>query len=120
MNAEIFIILVLTHFVSDYFFQPSYWGRTKVKNWKTRLLHSIQYALVFAPVLYLLSINLLWLIYLGLTHFVIDSYALVHLWNNSIKNAIKRKELPENEPPFSIVITEDQILHILILIPLAI
>ena len=120
MNAENFIILMLTHLVSDYFFQPSYWGCTKIKNWKTRLLHSMQYALIFLPILYVLNINFLWLIYLCITHFIIDSYIPVHLWNKHVKNAIKRKQLAENEPPRSVVIGQDQILHLLLLIPIVI
>jgi len=118
MNAEIFIILVLTHFVSDYFFQPTYWGMNKIRKFSARLLHSIQYALIFLPVFYFLHINFLWLIYLFATHFIVDTYIPVQLWNKYIRNAVKRKSLPKNEPPRSVIIVEDQIIHILLLIPL--
>ena len=119
MNAEIFIILVLTHFVSDWMMQPTAWGSTKIKNWKTRFLHSIQYSIIFLPVFYFLSISLYWGFYLFITHFIIDSYIPVTFWNKHIRNAINKRKIKKGEPPVFITIVEDQIIHILLLIPLA-
>lgn len=118
---DVFAILLLTHFVSDYFFHPTWWGmqnKKGMKFWKPNLFHSIQYAVIFLPVLYVLNINLLWALYLVATHFIVDTYIPVQLWNRHIRNAINKKKIPKNEPPKSVEIVEDQILHILFLLPL--
>ncbi|MCX6748501.1 MAG: DUF3307 domain-containing protein [Candidatus Pacearchaeota archaeon] len=120
MWIKIFIILVLNHFVSDWILQPTYWGFTKMKSSKTRFYHSIQYAIFFIPAFYFLNINFLWLLYLFATHFIIDSYVIINWWDKNIRNAINKKRIPKNEPPRFVSITEDQIIHILLLISIAI
>jgi len=105
-----FTILVLTHFVSDFFLQPSAWGENKIKNFLPRLYHCIQYAVVFIPVLYLLQISLWWVFWLFITHLLIDDYKFVNWWNKYIKRA--KKPLPGY-----FMLVQDQILHILVLLP---
>lgn len=114
MWIEIFIILILTHFASDWFFTLYRWSIRKRKNWKPRLYHSIQYALIFLPVLLILKLNFLWLFYLFITHFIIDSYKIVENWNKI--QCFKEKA----KMPLYMQIVQDQILHILLLIPIAI
>jgi hypothetical protein len=108
--GEELLILIITHFVSDWFFQPAKWAVSKGNNAKHRLFHSLQYAIVFAPVLYLLGINLLWLIWIFLNHFIIDDYKIVNWWNVHIKK--------EKTKISWLIMVEDQILHILMLVPL--
>ncbi len=108
MGDELFF-LILTHFVSDWFFQPAKWAVEKSKNVKYRFFHVIQYTIPFILVLYLLNINLLWLIWIFLTHFFLDSYRFVNWWNRKIKG--------EKEKITWLIMVEDQILHILVLIP---
>lgn len=118
MRAETFIILILAHFVSDWFFQPTYWGDNKSKNKKYLTYHSIQYAIIFLPVFYFLGINYLWAIYLFVAHFIIDTRIPINLWNDHVRNAISKKKIPKGHPDFFIKVVEDQILHILLLIPI--
>jgi hypothetical protein len=108
--AEELLILIITHFVSDWLFQPERWAVKKEKIAKYRFFHSIQYIILFIPVLYILNISLLWLIWLFLTHFLLDDYKFVNWWNKHIKGN-KGKIV-------WLIIVEDQILHILALIPL--
>jgi hypothetical protein len=118
---DTFIILILAHFISDYFFHPTWWGmqnHSGMKSWRPNLFHSIQYAVIFLPVFYFLHINMLWALYLVATHFVIDTYIPLRLWNKHIRNAINKRKIPKNEPPASVWHVEDQIIHILLLIPL--
>jgi len=107
-----FIILVLTHFVSDWLFQPTKWALTKIRNWKPRLFHSIQYAIIFLPVFWVLNVSLYWLIYLLITHYIVDSYVPVKIWNKMRDFGSKKKTQGE------LMIVQDQIIHILLLIPL--
>lgn len=120
MWAETFIILILVHFVSDWFFQPTYWGDLKYKSKKHLAYHSIQYALIFLPVFYFLGINYLWTIYLFVAHFIIDTRIPIDLWNENIRNAISKKSIAKGKPDFFIKVVEDQILHILLLIPITV
>ena len=105
-----FIILILTHFVSDWFFQPTKWALNKVKVTKYRFFHCIQYLILFIPVLYFLKINLLWLFWIFLSHFFIDDYKILTWWSKSVHK--------EKKPLFWLMIVRDQILHVLVLIPL--
>ncbi len=105
------LVLIITHFVSDWLFQPGKWAVEKVKVFKYRFFHTIQYTILFVPVLYLLNINLIWLAWIFLTHLLIDSYKPLTFWNNKIRAR-------GIETPKWVIITQDQILHIVTLVPL--
>ena len=105
-----FSILILVHFVSDFFFQPEKWAVNKDKVFKYLLFHSIQYALPFLIVFYYINVNLLWGIWIFATHMAIDSRKVIPWWNKKIKRA-------KNTPEW-LTIVEDQLIHILVLIPI--
>lgn len=108
-----FTILILTHFVSDWFFQLDKWGVNKMTNFKYLLYHCIQYSILFLPVLYFLKINLLWSVWIFVTHLAIDNYKFVTFWNKYVKRI--SKPLPNWFP-----VVQDQIIHILVLIPVSV
>lgn len=110
-----FTILILTHFISDWFFQLDKWGAKKRKVLKYLFYHSIQYAIIFIPILYFLEINLLWTIWLFITHLALDNYKFIETWNKYIKRVKPQYNLP---PWYTTV--QDQILHIIVLIPIII
>lgn len=110
MSDEL-LILIITHLVSDLLLQPGKWGAQKVKIFKYRLLHSVQYCVLFLVVFYFLEINLVWLIWIFATHLFIDSYKFITFWNNKIRSR-------EFETPHWMIIAQDQILHILVLVPI--
>jgi len=105
-----FSILILIHFISDWFFQIHSWAVEKTKNYKARLLHCLQYTVFFIPVFYFLNINYSWLLWIFGTHFLIDDRKFLIWWNKSIKRA--------QNPLDWIIIVQDQVLHILVLVPL--
>ncbi|MCK5149304.1 DUF3307 domain-containing protein [Candidatus Pacearchaeota archaeon] len=108
--GEELLILIITHFVSDWFFQPAKWAVSKITNAKPRFFHSLQYTILFIPVLYLIKINLFWLIWIFVTHFFIDDYKFVNWWNKKIKGEKNKIQW--------LIMVQDQILHILVLVPL--
>lgn len=110
LKMEELLFLIITHFVSDWLFQPGKWAVNKVKIFKYRFLHSVQYTILFVPVLYLLNISLLWLIWIFITHLFIDSYKFVNWWNKKIRAR-------SIETPAWVIMVQDQIMHILILAP---
>lgn len=107
-----YFILVLVHFVSDFFFQPEEWAIKKTKEFKPLLYHSIQYTIPFLLVFYLMNLPLYWAIYLWATHMLIDNRKFLDWWNKTIKGAKKA--------PFWLVVVQDQILHLLVLVPIII
>lgn len=109
--SERLIFLIITHLVSDFLFQPGKWGSQKIKQFKYRLLHSLQYSLLFLVAFYFMKINLLWTIWIFVAHLFVDSYKLVTFWNNKIRSR-------GIETPHWMIITQDQILHVLSLIPI--
>jgi hypothetical protein len=109
---ENYTILALTHFVSDWFFQPAKWALTKRENTKSRFFHCIQYTILFAPIFYFLKLNYFWLIWIFLSHFFIDDYRFVTFFNKKIKR--------EKKTPDWMLTVQDQILHLLVLIPVVI
>lgn len=108
--SDALLILIITHFVSDWLFQPAKWAIEKIKNVNYKIFHCVQYTILFLPVLYFLKINLLWLIWIFLTHFFIEDHRLINWWNKNIKG--------EKSNILWLTIVEDQILHIISLIPL--
>lgn len=109
-----FIILVLTHFVSDWFFQPTPWAIKKVKYFRPRLYHAIQYSVIFLPVLYFLNLSLLWVFWIFITHLLLDDYKLVKWWSKVIKRGTSKTH------PSWINVIQDQVLHVLVLIPVVV
>ena len=103
------MVLILTHFVSDWFFQPSKWAFGKLNSLKYRFFHCVQYTVLFLPVLYLLNLNLLWLFWIFFTHLLIDDYTFIKWWNRVKK---------DKNPPAWVETVQDQILHVLVLIPI--
>ncbi len=106
-----FSILIMTHLVSDWFFQPDKWAKLKKTKIKYLILHSIQYTALFIPVFYVLEISMLWLIWLLGTHLLIDNYKFVTAWNKYIRRA---KQTPQDW----FLVAQDQILHVLAIIPI--
>jgi len=104
-------ILIITHFISDWFFQLDEWAIKKKTQFKYLLYHCIQYTMIFIPVFFFLKINFLWLIWIFLSHLLIDNYVFVNSWNKYVRRSKKT-------PPDFVLVTQDQILHILALIPI--
>jgi hypothetical protein len=107
-----FLILVLIHLVSDFFFQPQDWALKKSSSFRHLFFHSAQYSLLFIIPFFFLKISFFWVIYLFLTHLAIDNRKFLDWYNKKIKK--------EKTTPFWVVIVQDQILHLVVLIPLVI
>jgi Protein of unknown function (DUF3307) len=103
-----FEILVLTHFVSDWFLQPGNWAENKTKQFKPRLYHCIQYSALFIPVFCLLKMSLWWTVPVFITHILIDDYRFVNWVNRKVRGVSDK--MPQWVPTVM-----DQILHVLVL-----
>jgi hypothetical protein len=79
---------VLCHLVGDYIFQSDWMALNKTKNSKACLAHAFTYTLPFC----LMTLDLKALVFILLTHFVIDRWRLVR-YVNWIKNFLAPKWL---------------------------
>jgi hypothetical protein len=100
-------ILVLIHFVSDFFFQPGSWAKDKIHHFKPLLYHSIQYTIPFLIAFYFMDISLLWGLLIFASHFIIDNRQILNWWN---------RVRGEKNCPEWIILVQDQALHLVIII----
>ena len=107
-----FEVLLLTHFVSDWFLQPGKWAERKTKEFKPLLYHSFQYSALFVPVFCLLGMSPWWTVPVFFTHILIDNYKFVNWFNNRIRG------VSDKMPPW-VPTVMDQILHVLVIAVIA-
>jgi hypothetical protein len=103
MAADLSILIVL-HFVSDFFFQPGSWARGKIHHFKPLLYHSIQYTIPFLIAFYFMKISLWWSLLIFGVHMAIDNRKLLDWWNE-LRH--------EKDCPGWIEMIQDQAIHII-------
>jgi len=105
--------LFVTHFVMDWLFQTQWEAINKSKKWFPLLVHCSIYSIGFIPVFLWYKINFLWLIFIFISHIILDSRRFSKWW---IKNIKKVKQDTMSESFYQILlIGVDQTLHIVIL-----
>ena len=103
-----FVVLVMVHFVSDFFFQPASWSVKKIGNFKYTFYHSIQYTIPFLIAFYFMSISFWWGLLIFGSHLAIDGRQFLEWYNKAVKG--------DKKCPFWVMIIQDQVLHILVLV----
>ena len=87
MLEDIIFRMLLGHFVGDYLFQNSYIafnkGTYKKIGWITCIIHCLIYT--FFVCLLMMTFNPIWILFVFLSHFVIDKFSLGELWLILIK-----------------------------------
>jgi hypothetical protein len=92
--TEAILIGILCHFLGDYFIQTDWMAQEKTKYWSPAIWHGVTYGvpfLVFAVLSDTLSLSLVALVVIVVTHIVIDHYRLAKhvIW---AKNQIAPKK----------------------------
>jgi membrane associated rhomboid family serine protease len=72
-NFNLILIGIEAHFVGDYLLQSDWMAQEKTKRWLPALMHGAFYTLPFL----LITLNIWALLFICLTHIVIDRYRLV-------------------------------------------
>lgn len=133
MVGGILFLLTIVHFFSDWIFQSHKEAMEKYKSSFIRARHCFVYTIIFIPFLFLLQLSFLEVCIssaiLFLSHFIEDSYMPVYLWTKYIRRP-EEMIRSNNEKGFLefanttlgkiLVITVDQIIHVIFLIPIAI
>lgn len=130
----IFALFTIWHFVADWLFQSHEEAMAKALDKKVRAWHCFKYTLAFVPVLFIANSFVPWLIaclVLFGSHYVIDSYVPVMLWAKFLREAPQFQD-PANHSDYLafkafaatplglvLMITMDQVFHILFLVPVA-
>lgn len=125
----IMFALMIVHAIGDWIFQWQWMAENKVKKWEVRFWHCAIYSTCFIPIAVLLNMSsiefriMFW--YIFITHFLIDSYKPLY-WFRKLgrdKRADTWETFKEafNTPDgFYLLVTLDQIFHLLSLIPVGI
>jgi len=113
-ELTIFEALLITHFIVDWIFQSKWEAENKSKEWLPLFFHCTVYTVGFLPVFLIYGINLTWLILLFVSHVIFDRRKFEICLLKNIKKTTKENTL---EPLWTmLLITIDQILHIIILV----
>lgn len=57
---DIFLLIIITHWVADFIFQDEKWALGKSKSWEPLLCHTIMYSLLWIPPVYVFTGNLIY------------------------------------------------------------
>lgn len=117
-TMNVFEMLVLAHLVGDWILQTEHQAMHKMNGPffnEPLCSHCLVYTLCFIPIFWLMQINWLWLLLIFWSHMFLDRRWPVIWW---IKH-VKRTSDETIKNLFWLVIAVDQIMHILILVPIA-
>lgn len=107
--AEIFIYLLVAHFIGDWIIQTSWMAAEKSKNFLALLTHVVTYHVFTFGALYLVGIDLvdaLWAtLFLAVTHAFLDNRRFEIWWIRKIKKS------KDEEIPMWLLIGVDQSFH---------
>lgn len=128
LTVTFWVILAFLHVMADWLFQSHQTAERKKENPRIRFDHSFAYGMCIAIPFYSLLFLLIppfcpyylgTLCYLVLTHYIGDSYRLVHWWLRKIRK-VPTCQLTEEWPLTVILaIVIDQFYHLLCLWPIA-
>jgi hypothetical protein len=113
MVLTLFEAFLITHLIMDWIFQTSWEVFNKQTKWFPLFVHSTIYTLGFIPAFYFYKVNFLYLIFIFITHFIIDRRTFT-LW---IMEKVKRMKKNQTSESFwnIILIGIDQTLHLAVL-----
>lgn len=123
--AEVFVWLMLVHFIADFMFQTSQQARFKIDDPYERCWHVFVYGICLS--LYIgafFGSHPLMILYIQLAHYVIDGYKINYLWHRYVKRVPLAsfedfKEFASTPIGMILTITVDQILHAISYLPIA-
>lgn len=122
--GDLYLLIILGHFVGDYLLQPLWMAIVKSENsimgYTTCTLHCLIYTLAVTAISGTIALPEVWLL-VFFSHFFIDKWSLAQSWLNLIggRNVMKDAEVGNMVGvAFSAVVytVTDNILHILIMI----
>jgi len=111
--------LMVLHCIGDWMLQWQWMAENKTKDWRVRFLHCVIYTAIFAP-----FVPPPWLAWIFATHFVIDSYKPLY-WFRKLTKDHRAADLDTFKKSFGtpdgffVLVTYDQIFHMITLLPVA-
>ncbi len=111
--------LVILHCIGDWIFQWEWMAKNKTSMPMVRFLHCMLYCTPFLP-----FVRPEWVLFLFGTHFVVDSYKPLYYFRKLTRDPRAKsiaifKESFTKPDGFFILVTYDQIFHVLLLVPVA-
>jgi len=109
----LFEAMLVTHFVMDWIFQTKWEAFGKSRSWIPLVVHCLIYTVGFIPIFFFWKVSFVWLIFIFLTHLVLDQRK-VEFWIMDKIKAMKKEDTPETVFGFMLV-GVDQSLHLVVL-----
>lgn len=113
INLTIFEAFLITHLVIDWIFQTKWESSNKATQTLPLIIHCFIYTAGFIPAFLFFKINLLWLLFIFVSHIVIDRRNLV-TWLLEDFRGFKKEKTPELLY-LILWVGVDQTLHLLVL-----
>lgn len=94
--------MLLGHLVGDYLLQNDYLALNKSKynwlGWMTAIIHCLLYTLAVS--LFMMNFDLIWMIAVFFSHFLIDKFGVAELYLTHIKGRGLKKFIKSVDEPF--------------------
>lgn len=103
--------LVLAHLVGDFLLQQERHALTKHSDLRSLVIHCAQYTATFIPVLFVYGLSIWWALWIFLLHVAVDNGKFVQWWSIHVTG--------QKKPDFWLLVVRDQVLHLLVLVPVA-
>ena len=112
-KLTLFEALFLAHLMGDWFFQTKWQAQYKKEQWSALISHCCIYTICFLPVFFWYHLSPFLLVFIFLTHFIIDRRKFTIWWMRTIKK-IKEDDFPQSIW-FVLLIAVDQAFHLFVL-----
>ena len=113
-NLTFFEIFFIVHLIMDFIFQRHRKAPNKYMELRDLIVHCSIYTIGFIPVFWFLNVNLLWLVVIFASHFIIDQNSII-LWILEKFKGIKKEKTSESLW-ILLLIGVDQMLHASVLV----
>jgi hypothetical protein len=97
----------------DWLFQTGWEAANKEKNYLALIIHSPVYTLGFSPVFYWYKISLIWLVFLFISHAVLDNRKFERWFIRIFKG--RREDVRRPDESNILLLAVDQVLHLVVL-----
>jgi hypothetical protein len=113
LALTLFEALFITHFVMDWVFQTEWEAMNKSKKWSALCVHCFIYTIGFIPVFFVYEVNFLWLVFIFISHIILDQRKFLMWWMEKVKRF--NVQTTSESLKLILLIGVDQTFHILVL-----
>lgn len=109
INVELFVVLLVGHWIADYLLQTDYQARQKTIQWNSLLIHCLIYTFVLSLLMFFINGYFNWAtsFLIFISHVVIDKGKITDMWAKKVK----RIEDSNSMEAYLVKMQIDQVFH---------